>query len=229
MGSSNSKEKELNEDLERIRKERIATERIVRERAERQRKQAAESERQQKLAEARRQQRQAEEAERQRKQAEDAETILLKFNGEAAGVLAEAMMKSEGSSNTYYCGVHRRQSSVDSLRLRRSPYSYCGPKFGPQCADCHRYQQQGKGKSFDLEVRLNGTVLELKEKVLAELGMPSGSSFWLECAPRAQRRAHSLFAKEIVHLLEFEFSGYTLQPDEKTIREFDELCPVRCC
>jgi len=37
MGSSNSKEKELNEDLERIRKERIARERAERERAERDR------------------------------------------------------------------------------------------------------------------------------------------------------------------------------------------------
>merc|ERR1712166_1106678 len=35
MGSSNSKEKELNEDLERIRKERIARERAERDRAER--------------------------------------------------------------------------------------------------------------------------------------------------------------------------------------------------
>ena len=87
----------------------------------------------------------------------------------------------------------------------------------------------GPDGGFTLEVRLNGTVLELKEKVLAELGMPSGSSFWLECAPWAQQRAHSRFKKEIVHLLEFEFSGYTLQPDEKTVREFDELCPVRCC
>ena len=65
----------------------------------------------------------------------------------------------------------------------------------------------GPDGSFNLEVRLNGTVLELKEKVLAELGIP----------------------KEFVYLLEFEFSGYELEPDEKTVREFDELCPVRCC
>ena len=65
----------------------------------------------------------------------------------------------------------------------------------------------GPDGGFTLEVRLNGTVLELKEKVLAELGIP----------------------KEVAYLLEFEFSGYELEPDEKTVREFDELCPVRCC
>merc|ERR1711865_152654 len=45
MGSSNSKEKELNEDLERIRKERIARERAERDRVERDRADRAERDR----------------------------------------------------------------------------------------------------------------------------------------------------------------------------------------
>ena len=60
------------------------------------------------------------------------------------------------------------------------------------------------GKKIDVTVRLNSTLNELKKAAAAECGVTN----------------------ELIEFLELHFSGYQLEPETKTIRQFTELCQV---
>ena len=60
------------------------------------------------------------------------------------------------------------------------------------------------GKKIDVTVRLNSTLNELKKAAAAECGVTN----------------------ELIEFLELKFSGYQLEPETKTVRQFTELCQV---
>ena len=60
------------------------------------------------------------------------------------------------------------------------------------------------GKKIDVTGRLNSTLNELKKKAAAKCGVTN----------------------ELIESLELHFSGYQLEPETKTVRQFTELCQV---
>ena len=61
------------------------------------------------------------------------------------------------------------------------------------------------GKKVDVTVRLHSTLNELKRAAAAGCGVTS---------------------EFIIEFLELHFSGYQLEPETKTVRQFTELCQV---
>ena len=60
------------------------------------------------------------------------------------------------------------------------------------------------GKKIDVTVRLNSTLTEFKKAAAAKCGVTN----------------------ELIESLELHFSGYQLEPETKTVRQFAELCQV---
>ena len=60
------------------------------------------------------------------------------------------------------------------------------------------------GKKIDVTVRFNSTLNELKKAAAAKCGVTN----------------------ELIEFLELHFSGYQLEPETKTVRQFTELCQV---
>jgi len=60
------------------------------------------------------------------------------------------------------------------------------------------------GKKIDVTVRFNSTLNELKKAAAAKCGVTN----------------------EMIEFLELHFSGYQLEPETKTVRQFTELCQV---
>ena len=60
------------------------------------------------------------------------------------------------------------------------------------------------GKKIDVTVRLNNTLNELKKAAAAKCGVTN----------------------ELIESLQLHFSGYQLEPETKTVRQFTELCQV---
>ena len=60
------------------------------------------------------------------------------------------------------------------------------------------------GKKIDVTVRLNNTLNALKKAAAAKCGVTN----------------------ELIESLQLHFSGYQLEPETKTVRQFTELCQV---